>query len=102
MLVEKSAHSLVVKKEIRTVKDLRGKKISYTAGGPPEWIVREMLASGNLTMKDVVPAPMPSSRDRFAALVSDAVDASLLNTRYTSRATARLRTWQAPPTKVSS
>ncbi|HRA48683.1 MAG TPA: ABC transporter substrate-binding protein [Thermomicrobiales bacterium] len=63
--------------EIRSVADLKGKKVAINAPGATEYWLSQALAQGGLTMDDVDLQTLPFS-DAVVALQSGAIDAALL------------------------
>ena len=67
---------LVVKKEIRTVQDLKGKTIAYPPGQPSHFFLLALLHGAGLSIKDVESRPMEPDQ-AGAAFVSGNVDAAV-------------------------
>ncbi|MBO0843644.1 MAG: ABC transporter substrate-binding protein, partial [Nocardioides sp.] len=66
---------------IKTLADLKGKKIAYSAGQAQGALVLRVLAKAGLTQKDVKLVDLPSTASTYAqALTSKAVDAAPLGT----------------------
>jgi NitT/TauT family transport system substrate-binding protein len=63
--------------EIRSVADLKGKKVAINAPGATEYWLSQALASGGLTMDDIDLQTL-SFPDAVAALGSGAIDAAIL------------------------
>ena len=63
--------------EIRSVADLRGKKVAINAPGATEYWLKQALAQGGLTIDDVDLETMPFA-DAVTALGGGAIDAALL------------------------
>lgn len=66
------------KSDIKTVKDLRGKRVSSNFGGHIgiQTSIEGELAVGGLTWKDVTPVPVVGANDGIDALVANRLDAT--------------------------
>jgi NitT/TauT family transport system substrate-binding protein len=71
------ADGLIAKREIRTVADLRGKRIAYTQGTASDFMLSKALQSAGLTRDDVVLVELDDPGTAVAALASGQVDAAL-------------------------
>jgi ABC-type nitrate/sulfonate/bicarbonate transport system substrate-binding protein len=82
-IVNISSYTLFVRPEIRTIKDLKGKKLGLgTFGGSHDFILQYMLRHhGFQPQKDVfiVQMGIGADMDRFAAMQAGSVDGTLLN-----------------------
>lgn len=75
-----SPYAVFAKKDLKSIADLKGKLISI--GGPNDITliyIKPFLASAGLQTSDVDFVYAKAAADRFAALVSGAVDAAILN-----------------------
>lgn len=86
LLLKSPDHALIAKGEIRSLRDLRGRTVSFTAGDATETIVESMLGRANMTLKDVKVLPISGSGNRYAALIAGRTDAALLDVRYIGKA----------------
>ena len=86
----KPFHTLLVNKnsEIRSVKDLRGKRVGVSSFGVgPDSLMREYLGKSGLESgKDVVILAIGVNSDRLNALLSGSVDAAVLSPPFNLRA----------------
>jgi NitT/TauT family transport system substrate-binding protein len=82
-VVNLSSYSLFVRPEVKSVRDLKGKKLGLgTFGGSHDYILQRMLRHhGFQPQKDVfiVQMGIGADTDRFAALQAGSVDGTLLN-----------------------
>ncbi len=67
---------IVVRKTIRTIKDLRGKTVAYTQGLPPHFFLLYLLKQEGMTSKDITSLYMDAG-DAGAAFVAGKVDAAV-------------------------
>lgn len=67
---------IVVKKEINSIKDLKGKTVAYTQGLPPQFFLLYLLKKNGLTSKDIQSLYMDAG-DAGAAFVAGKVDAAV-------------------------
>ncbi len=70
--------AIVTKRGIRTVSDLRGKKIAVAPLTPSHTFLIWLLDAGNLSTKDVEIVEMPSAIDAAAAFKGGSVDAAVV------------------------
>lgn len=76
---------VVVRKEIDSIKDLRGKTIAYTQGLPPQFFLLYLLKQEDLTSKDIKSLYMDAG-DAGAAFVAGKVDAAVTWEPWLSKA----------------
>jgi NitT/TauT family transport system substrate-binding protein len=76
---------IVVRKEIDSIKDLRGKTIAYTQGLPPQFFLLYLLKQEGLTSKDIKSLYMDAG-DAGAAFVAGKVDAAVTWEPWLSKA----------------
>ena len=76
---------IVVRKEIDSIKDLRGKTIAYTQGLPPQFFLLYLLKQEDLTSKDIKSLYMDAG-DAGAAFVAGKVDAAVTWEPWLSKA----------------
>jgi NitT/TauT family transport system substrate-binding protein len=77
-------HRLIVAPQIKSIEDLKGKKIAISAFGTlTDLLTREILGDNNLRpMQDVMLLQTGGAPVRYAALKSGNVDAALLSSQY--------------------
>ena len=77
---DKPQHSLYAKPEFPNIKALRGKKVAFSGLGTiDDILLREALGGGGVDpARDVTVLAMGAADTRFSALVSGAIDASML------------------------
>ena len=76
-------HGLMVKNNINSVEDLKGKSIAVSSPGSfPDMLARVALAKYNFKASDVTLAAVGSDRDRYSALVGGVVDAAVVSNEY--------------------
>lgn len=71
------ADGIVATSNIRTVADLRGKRVAFQRGLPSEFFLRALLQQNGLTLKDVNPVDMETAQ-AGAAFISKQVDAAVV------------------------
>ncbi|HWW63003.1 MAG TPA: ABC transporter substrate-binding protein, partial [Thermoanaerobaculia bacterium] len=79
---------IVVKKQIASVKDLRGKTIAYPDGQPSHFFLLKLLGDAGLKRQDIKASPMESADQAGAAFVSGSVDAAVTWEPFLSQAAA--------------
>jgi NitT/TauT family transport system substrate-binding protein len=77
-------HRLIVAPQIKSIEELKGKKIAISAFGTlTDLLTREILGDNNLRpMQDVILLQTGGAPVRYAALKSGNVDAALLSSQY--------------------
>ena len=76
-------HGLMVKADIDTIEDLKGKSIAVSSPGSfPDMLARVALAKFNFDASDVTLAAVGGDRDRYTALVGGVVDAAVVSNEY--------------------
>jgi len=76
-------HGLMVKNNINSVEELKGKAIAVSSPGSfPYMLARVALAKYNFKPSDVKLAAVGSDRDRYGALVGGVVDAAVVSNEY--------------------
>lgn len=79
--VDNGLLSLVARPEIKSVSELKGKKVSVDALTTGyAFVIRNYLEQNGLTDKDVTYSSVGSTNDRFNALLAGTTDATLLRT----------------------
>ena len=78
----------VAKPSIKSLADLKGKKVTYTANTTAEYFLLKQLASVGLTFKDIQPVPLDPASG-LAALMGGSVDALSNSAPYSRTAVAR-------------
>lgn len=76
---------IVVRKEVDSIKDLRGKTVAYTQGLPPQFFLLYLLKKEGLTSKDIKSLYMDAG-DAGAAFVAEKVDAAVTWEPWLSKA----------------
>jgi NitT/TauT family transport system substrate-binding protein len=71
------ADGIVATGDIKTVADLRGKKVAFQRGLPSEFFLRALLQQNGLTLDDVKPVDMETAQ-AGAAFISKQVDAAVI------------------------
>jgi len=74
----RGADVFIVDESIKTIADLRGKKISCALGWPSNTLLEKTLEAGGLTEKDVVILPMASPGDAKTAFLTKQSDATVV------------------------
>jgi NitT/TauT family transport system substrate-binding protein len=72
----KGGDGLVARKEIKSVKDLKGKKVAFSEGSVSQFFLNVLLKEAGLTQKDVEAVNM-KPEDAGAAFVAEKVDAAV-------------------------
>lgn len=70
------ADAIVAKKEIRTVADLKGKKIGVAKGTLSQYLLSDALKKSSLSLSDVIEVDLTSA-DAVSAFISGDVDAAV-------------------------
>ncbi|MEI8632554.1 ABC transporter substrate-binding protein [Vibrio sp. PP-XX7] len=83
MLLDQSetADALMVSPSIHSLKDLKGKQVAYEEGTTSDILLHSALSSVNMTLKDIVPVPMPAS-NAGSALIAGQVPAAVTYEPY--------------------
>jgi len=71
------ADGIVANNSIKTVADLRGKKVAFQRGLPSEFFLRALLQQNGLTLNDLKPVDMETAQ-AGAAFISKQVDAAVV------------------------
>jgi NitT/TauT family transport system substrate-binding protein len=79
---------IVVKKQIASIKDLRGKTVAYPDGQPSHFFLLKLLGDAGLKRQDIEASPMESADQAGAAFVSGSVDAAVTWEPFLSQAAA--------------
>jgi NitT/TauT family transport system substrate-binding protein len=83
-------HALFVRDGINSVKELAGKTIASSAQGSlPDLVARATFGHFKVPAADVTFANVGSDSDRYRALTSGVVDATVVSSEYTPTATAQ-------------
>ncbi len=72
----KGGDGIVARKEIKSVKDLKGKKVAFGEGSVSHFFLGFLLKQNGMTFKDIVPVNMTAG-DAGAAFVANKVDAAV-------------------------
>lgn len=70
--------AIVVREGIKTINDLKGKKVTVAFGTPSHTFLIWMLKAGGLTMKDIEIVEVPSAIDSATTYKAGAVDAAVV------------------------
>lgn len=76
---------IVVRKDVKSIKDLKGKNVAYTQGLPPQFFLLYLLKKNGLTSKDIKSQYMDAG-DAGAAFVAEKVDAAVTWEPWLSKA----------------
>ena len=74
----RGADVFIVDESIKTIADLRGKKISCALGWPSNTLLEKTLEAGGLTEQDVIILPMASPGDAKTAFLTKQSDATVV------------------------
>ncbi|HLG71166.1 MAG TPA: ABC transporter substrate-binding protein [Chloroflexota bacterium] len=87
---EGSQFSIVARPDIKSVPDLKGKKVGATQrGATTDFLIRKVAQQQGLGPNDVTVVYIPDQATQIPALVSGALDAAVLTEPLTSLATAQ-------------
>jgi NitT/TauT family transport system substrate-binding protein len=76
-------HGIFARADIKSVQDLKGKKIAASAPGSlPDLLVRGLLENAKIPVGDVSIASVGGDLDRYKAVVSGIVDAAVVSSEY--------------------
>ncbi|MDI6104312.1 ABC transporter substrate-binding protein [Actinoplanes sp. NEAU-A12] len=79
----RTADAILARPDIRSVADLRGKKVAFEEGTTSDILLRHALSTAGLGMDDIKVVPTPAS-DAGSALISGGVDAAVTYEPYIS------------------
>lgn len=83
--LDRPYHMLVARPEIKTVADLKGKKIAISSfGSMPTWLVRQALIKYGVPEKSVALLAIGGSIERVSALAAGTVDAAPMDITFIS------------------
>lgn len=74
----KGGDGIVANKDIKSVKELKGKKIAFLEGSIAQFYLAYLLKREGMTEKDITPVNMGSTGDAGAAFVAGRVDAAVV------------------------
>jgi NitT/TauT family transport system substrate-binding protein len=74
----KGGDGIVAHKDIKSIKDLKGKRVAFLEGSIAQFYLSYLLKREGLTEKDVTPVNMGSTGDAGAAFVAGRVDAAVV------------------------
>lgn len=83
------ADGIVATKNIRTIEDLRGKKVCATKGDPPYFLLRYLMKEKGMSSGDVIWEDMPNSDTAGTSFVSGQCDAAGTWEPWLSKASER-------------
>ncbi len=83
--VSMSADAILADETIKSIADLKGKKVAYEEGTTSDLLLNFALMENNLTLKDIEVVPMPAS-DAGTALMSGNVPVAVTYEPYISEA----------------
>ena len=79
------ADGIVATSDVKTVADLRGKRVAFQRGLPSEFFLRALLQQNGLTLADLKPIDMETAQ-AGAAFISKQVDAAVIWEPWLSKA----------------
>ncbi len=83
--LDRPYHMLVARPEIKSVTDLKGKKIAISSfGSTPTWLVRQALAKYGIPENSVTLLAIGGSNERISALAAGAVEAAPMDITFIS------------------
>ncbi|MCE0492781.1 ABC transporter substrate-binding protein [Vibrio salinus] len=87
MLLDQSetADALITSDKIKSLKDLKGKRVAYEEGTTSDILLHSALSSIGLTIKDIIPVPMPAS-NAGSALIAGQVPVAVTYEPYLTAA----------------
>ncbi|AUG99792.1 ABC transporter substrate-binding protein [Pectobacteriaceae bacterium CE70] len=56
-----TADAMLVSKDVKTLKDLKGKRVAYEEGTTSDILLRSALSSVGMSLRDIKPVPMPAA-----------------------------------------
>ncbi|TML67155.1 MAG: transporter substrate-binding domain-containing protein [Actinobacteria bacterium] len=83
--VSLTADAILAGPNIRSVKDLKGKKVAYEEGTTSDLLLRYALAKNGMSIKDIKVVPIPAA-DAGAAAIAGKVDAAVTYEPYLTAA----------------
>jgi NitT/TauT family transport system substrate-binding protein len=86
--VSTKADALIGAKGIKSIADLRGKKVAYEEGGGHEMLLRLALEKAGMTLKDIDGVPLAADK-AGTALIAKQVDAAVTYEPYISQALSK-------------
>jgi NitT/TauT family transport system substrate-binding protein len=83
MLLDQSetADAMLVNGSIHSLQDLKGKRVAFEEGTTSDILLHSALSSVNMTLKDIIPVPMPAS-NAGSALIAGQVPAAVTYEPY--------------------
>lgn len=84
--VSMSADAILADNSIKSIADLKGKKVAYEEGSTSDLLLNYALSQNGMTLADIVPVPMPAS-DAGTALLTNNVPAAVTYEPYISEVT---------------
>jgi ABC-type nitrate/sulfonate/bicarbonate transport system substrate-binding protein len=83
--LDRPYHMLVARPDIKSMTDLKGKKIAVSSfGSTPTWLVLQALAKYNIPENSVTLLTIGGSNERISALAAGAVDAAPMDITFIS------------------
>jgi NitT/TauT family transport system substrate-binding protein len=79
LALRSSFHTLVVRRQIKSIADLKGKTIAVTIGAADDFVARHLLRKAGVDSRDVNFVNMGGSDTRFPALATGQIDATPLS-----------------------
>ncbi len=74
----KGGDGVVANKDIKSIKELKGKKVAFLEGSIAQFYLSYLLKREGMTEKDITPVNMGSTGDAGAAFVANRVDAAVV------------------------
>lgn len=87
------ADKIIVNDKIKSIKDLKGKKVATEMGSVDHFLLAKALKKAGMTMKDITLVPMESSK-AAAAFAAGKVDAASIYDPFTTAALKRPGSWE--------
>ncbi len=79
------ADAVLAPDSIKSIADIKGKKVAYEAGATSDLLINYALKANNMSLKDIHPVPMAAS-DAGLALIAGRVDVAVTYEPYISAA----------------
>lgn len=80
-----TADAILARGDIKSITDLRGKKVAYEQGATSDLLLHAALKANNMTLTDIQAVPMPAA-DAGSALIAGQVDAAVTYEPYITTA----------------
>lgn len=80
-----TADAILARGDIKSIADLKGKKVAYEQGATSDLLLHAALKANNMTLQDIQAVPMPAA-DAGAALIAGRVEAAVTYEPYITSA----------------